>query len=186
LHKGDRVYADTALAGNDIFARSLHILTQLASGQSSGQVLSYDSGTGLLVVRDRLSPDEVTLRLAPDAAIVRQDRPVSAAELRPGTLVALVFRPDVTGHSVANRVSILAQPGETFTFSGRIGHLDIHTGVMVLIDPVENKSYEIAFDQRLPAVSEIREGTDVTVSTTFDGSRYAARAITVNRASTKQ
>jgi hypothetical protein len=46
LQNGARVYVDTVLAGVDVFAENIRVRTQDATGQSSGQVVSYDAGTG--------------------------------------------------------------------------------------------------------------------------------------------
>jgi hypothetical protein len=51
---------------------------------------------------------------------------------------------------------------------------------MVLIDPRDDKRYEIFFDSnRFPMGRDLHEGTDLAVTAGFDGTRYVASAITV-------
>lgn len=201
LQTGQRVYVDTALAGSDIFARSVRVLTQSPNGQSSGQIQSYDPSTGDLILRDVLSPEPAKFRLAPNAAILRDGHTVSSAELRPGSLVSLKFGPAFSredgrlagpagpgrpastaiGAGEVREVSILAAPGGTFVFAGRISHLDLHTGLLVLVDPRDLKTYDIHFDPAMTGIEDrLHEGGDVTVTTSFDGAGYTANSIVVS------
>ncbi len=169
------------LDGTKIFARSLRISTQSAGGQTSGQVLHYEAGRGELTVRDALSRDPVVFGLDSKTAILAGDRSVSAGELPPGALVAVRFRSEAGKPAMALQVSILASPGSTFTFVGRVAHLDLHLGLLALLDPRDQKSYEISFDPALVRQnSNLREGADATVAARFDGTRYSATSITVS------
>jgi len=50
----------------------------------------------------------------------------------------------------------------------------------VLVDPRDQKSYEIDFDPNaIPVSEDLREGATVEATTAFDGRRYVASAITV-------
>lgn len=183
LKTGDRVYVDTALAGSDIFARSVRILTPAANGQSNGQIQSYDAASGELLLRDVLVSEPAEFVLAPDARILRDGHTANSAELRPGSLVSLKFGPSTKGPGVVREISILAEPGGTFVFAGRVSHLDLHIGLLVLVDPRDSKVYDIHFDPAMEGLEDrLREGGDVTVTTNFDGSRYTANSIIVNAA----
>ncbi len=187
LQIGERVYLDTAMAGSGIFARSVRILTQSANGQSNGQVQSYDAASGDLVLRDVLAPEPANFRLAPDATVLRDGKPASPSELRPGSLVSLKFSPSAKGPGLVREISILAGPGGTFVFAGRVSHLDLHIGLLVLVDPRDSKSYDIHFDPALTGVQDrLHEGGDVTVTTTFDGANYTASSIVVNAVPAKK
>ena len=187
LQIGERVYLDTAMAGSGIFARSIRILTQSANGQSNGQVQSYDAASGDLVLRDVLAPEPANFRLAPDATVLRDGKPASPSELRPGSLVSLKFSPSAKGPGLVREISILAGPGGTFVFAGRVSHLDLHIGLLVLVDPRDSKSYDIHFDPALTGVEDrLHEGGDVIVTTTFDGANYTASSIVVNAAPAKR
>jgi len=181
LQIGARVYLDTAMAGSGIFARSVRILTQSANGQSNGQLQSYDVASGELVLRDVLAPEPANFRLAPGATVLRDGKPASPSELRPGSLVSLKFSPSVKGPGVVREISILAGPGGTFVFAGRVSHLDLHIGLLVLVDPRDSKSYDIHFDPAMSGIEDrLYEGGDVTVTTTFDGANYTANSIVIN------
>jgi hypothetical protein len=50
---------------------------------------------------------------------------------------------------------------------------------MVLVDPRDQRSYEISFDSvRNAATHDLRLGEHVSVRAEYDGSRYMAREIT--------
>jgi hypothetical protein len=180
LKNGERAYVDTTLDGSDIFVRSIRIGTAVPSGQSSGQVVSFDNATGELSFRDTLSPEPVTMRLAADTRILSGDHTVAPTELRPGALVALTFDPTAGRAPVVRQISILASPGTTFVFVGRIEHIDLRRGLLVLVDPRDNKNYDLYFDPAARGVTrDLKQGTNVTVQANFDGTRYQTRDIMV-------
>ena len=180
LQNGSRVYVDTVLAGIDIFAQSIRVRTQDASGQSNGQVVSYDAGTGSLIVNDTMSPRQLRLHVLPTTVMSRDGHAASVSDLLPGTLVALTFLPATNGPPAARNISILAVPGNTFVFVGRVVQLDLHLGLVVVAGH-DQKSYEITFDPRLTGVPDnLREGANVEVVTRFDGGRYMASNIKVD------
>lgn len=187
LKNGDRIYADTVLDGTKIFARKISLATLPASiGRADGQVVSFEPTTGQLTLRDSLSLAPLRLNVTAGTVILREDRPASPAELRPGALVAAVFLPGSEGHITVRQISILASPGTEFTFAGRVEHLDLHRGLLVLLDPRDNKSYEMHIDPSLRSLPrQLREGSDVTVAAGFDGRRYAAKSITLNPPSSR-
>jgi hypothetical protein len=186
LKNGDRAYVDTTLDGTDIFARNIRIAGGTPAGKSSGQIVDFRPGSGELIVRDTLSPEPVKMRLASNAVILHGDRTVRPSELQPGTLVTLTFTPESGGSPIVERISILASPGAAFVFSGRIEHLDLHRGVLVLMDPRDNKSYEVYFDPAAHRLTrDLRIGAEVTVQASFNGRRYEGRDIAVNTGITK-
>lgn len=183
LKKGDKVYADTLLAGNDVFAKNIRVVDGTSTGQSSGQIVSYEPMTGELLVRDALAAEPISLHITRNTQITQNHQTVSVADLRPGSLVTINFDNSTNGTNIAQSVSVLAIPGSAFTFVGRIIHLDIHSNLLVLLDPRDNKSYEIYFDPRVAGISkDLREGTELTVTTSFDGARYIAKSYTVMQA----
>jgi hypothetical protein len=180
LKNGERAYVDTMLDGTQIFARNIRIAAQTANGQSSGQIVEYQPATGELRLRDTVSPETAILQVTSSSSIRHGDKAATAAELRPGTLVALTFTPGNGKAPVVREISILASPGATFAFAGRIEHLDLRRGLLVLVDPRDNKSYEMSFD---PAarnlIRDLKQKADVSVQTVFDGRRYQVRDVTV-------
>src|ERR1700688_452595 len=69
LRAGDHISVETVLDGTTVFARSIHMLSQLPEGECQGQVLRYDRSTGELMVRDLLSPEPIKLRVSSDTTI---------------------------------------------------------------------------------------------------------------------
>jgi hypothetical protein len=181
LQNGSRVYVDTVLAGVDIFAQNIRVRTQDPTGQSSGQVVSYDPGAGYLVINDAISPRQLKLRTLPTTVVSRDGQAASPNDLRAGSLVSVAFLPNPGGQPTASVISILAAPGSTFVFVGRVVQLDLHLGLVVVIDPRDQKHYEISFDPRVTSVPDnLREGSTVEAITRFDGGRYMASAIKVD------
>jgi len=181
LHAGDHVSVETMLDGTTVFARSIHMLSQLPEGESQGQVVSYDRGNGELMVRDSLSPEPIKLQVSSTTAILRQGQQSTSADLCTGTLISIHFQADSSGQNVASKITVLATPGSAFVFTGKVVFLDLHTGLLALVDPRDDKRYEISFDPvRSPVSRDVHEGTAVTVTANFDGARYAASAVTVD------
>jgi hypothetical protein len=192
LRPGDHVSVETVLDGTTVFARSIHRLSALPEGECQGQVLSYDPVDRELTVRDVLSREPVKLRVPAGTAIVRQGQAASAggdirsSDLVSGTLISAKFQSDNKGHGVASQIAILAVPGTAFVFAGNVVFLDLHAGRLALVDPRDDKRYEVFFDSaRSPVSRELHEGTEVTVTAVFDGAHYGASSITINSPSDK-
>jgi uncharacterized protein DUF5666 len=181
LRNEDHVSVETRLDGTAVFAQSIHIFAGSTLGECNGQVLSYDSGKGELVIHDPLTPEPVKLRLTATTIVSGTEKgpSYSLADLKKGALISAQFSPDRSGVRIARQLVIQALPGTTFTFSGNVTYLDVHSGVLVLTDPRDKKTYEISFD-RIPVDRQLHEGSEVTVAALFDGSRYHATDITVN------
>ena len=183
LRKGEHVSVETMLDGTTVFARSIHMLSKMPEGESQGQVVSYDRSTGELEVRDSLSPEPIKLHISPSTQIVRQGQESTGGDLVAGTLITIQFQADNSGKNVASKIAVLATPGSAFVFTGKVVFLDLHTGVLALVDPRDDKRYEISFAPgHFPVSRDIHEGSTVTVTANFDGVRYAASALTVNPA----
>ncbi len=191
LLAGDHVSVETVLDGTTVFARSIRMLSESPEGASQGQVISYDAADRELTVRDALSRQPVKFRVPDGTTFVRQGQAASSsaapssagpgsADLVAGVLVSVKFQSDNKGHGVANQVSILAVPGSAFVFVGNVASLDLHSGLLVVVDPRDDKRYDVFFDSaRFPVSRELHEGSDVMVTADFDGARYVASAITV-------
>jgi hypothetical protein len=66
-------------------------------------------------------------------------------------------------------------------FSGSITDLDTHNGTLSILDPRDDKSYQIHFSSsRLPVSRNLHTGDRITVTAVFDGIHYVAQAITPN------
>jgi hypothetical protein len=175
----------TVLDGTNVFAVSIHMLSQSPQGEVQGQVVGFNPVTGVLTVNDPLVREPIRLQVPAGTAVVRADRSSSPAsgpaDLRAGTLVAVKFTPGNQGRGVTSQISILAAPGSTFVLSGEISSIDLHAGRLILVDPRDEQSYQISLDPaRFPGSHDLHSGSRVTVNADFDGARYVARSIAVN------
>jgi len=176
IRPGARIYADTIVVNARIFAKTIRIEPSPAVGEVRGQVTNYDPTTGVLSVRDALSPEPLRVHITPETAIRGGDRPAQASQLAVGTLVKIGFRGGAEGAGQAQKVDILAQPGSTFTFAGKITFVDVRTGYVAIADRAEGNSYEVAVDRLTPKVKlRLKEGTDVIIHAQFDGQKYRHR-----------
>jgi hypothetical protein len=175
----------TALDGPNVFAISIHMLSGVPHGETQGRVLDYNAETRELTLGSTLSRDPIRLLLREDTPVVREGQntftsaSAGQGDLVNGALVAVTFDAGDRGRAVANRVTVLAKPGSDFVFSGTVSSLDMHSGILVLVDPRDQKNYQISFDPgMMPATSSLHVGDQVRVNAAFDGTRYAAIEIT--------
>jgi hypothetical protein len=187
LHTTDHASVQTVLDGINVFALSIHILSQTPEGDYQGRVLNFNRSTTELTISSVLSRQPLKLLVPADTKVVREGQPSFTAgqrglsDLVRGDLVSVKFAAGKSGHGVASEISILATPGAEFIFIGNIDALDTHTGTLVLIDPRDDKSYQISFSSsRLPTSKNLHVGDHIIVTANFDGIRYVARAITPN------
>ena len=187
LHPEQHASVQTILDGSDVFALSVHILSQTPGGDCQGHVASYDAATGTLMVNSSLSREPVKLIVGPQTQIVREGQSAftsagsGTTDLKGGALVSVTFEADKQGRAVARRIAILATPGSTFIFSGNVTAFDLHSGNLVLVDPRDDKSYQISFDQnQVSGAESLHTGDRVRVTASFDGNRYVASEISTN------
>ena len=191
LKEGERAYLDTTLDGKDVFARNVRVVPTAPTGEGNGQIVDYDASRRELLVRDTLSPKPVKMHLAAGATITRGDQPATPADLQPGALVTVEFAAGIEQKSdnhrsdnrqpLVSQVSILASPGAMFSFSGRVSFLDLHRGLVVIVDPRDNRNYEVYVDANdRELASKIQEGADIMIEARFNGTHYEARSITLN------
>jgi hypothetical protein len=108
------------------------------------------------------------------------DRPVPISAVVPGTLISIRFSPEGSAHNTATEISILAQPGTRYTFSGQVVHIDLRTGLLVLNSSTDHKTYEVYLPSSINPDESLQPGVMVQVVTDFDGERYVVRNVTVN------
>lgn len=180
LKVGERVYLDTVLDGDTVFARNIRLKKSQAVGESQGVVLKYRADRGELSLRDSISPTPLHVRINPSTKFLKGDQVVAANMLSEGSLVAVKFGSEGNGHDVAREISILALPGTRYTFAGEIVHIDLRTGLLVINSSTDHKTYEVYLDPSVPPDDNLQRGSVVTVIANFEGSRYVARNLTVN------
>lgn len=175
----------TVLDGSNVYAITIHMLSKTPQGDLQGNVEDFDPATGRLTVKSSLTREPVRLDVRPDTQIVRQGQSAFTAEhsgqndLVAGAMVSIVFQPTKQGHGVASRITVLATPGASFVFSGDLTALDVTAGRLVLVDPRDQKTYQISFDAaRMPNAATLHTGDHVRVTASFDGTHYVASEIT--------
>lgn len=178
LKQGERIYVDTILDGNKVFAKNIRLRPEAATGQSQGIVLKSNSDE--LAIRDGLSPAAVKIRTSPSTRFLRDGHPVAATSVVPGTLISVDFESQQNGRNVARQISILALPGTKYTFVGQVAHLDLRAGLLVLNSSIDHKTYEIYLNPQTTPDDNLQPGANVTITADFENARYVARNVTVN------
>ncbi len=177
LRPGDRVYVDAQLDGARLVARNIHAVTRLQPADARGQILAYDARTGLMTIRDNLTSAPVTFHVTRDT-VVKGNGANSIIDLVPGSLITVHFLPGQRD-DVAHQVSVLATPGNRFTFAGKVRFLDMRDGEIVVQNQSDNKTYELQFDAGAVG-PDVMVGTDVVVQAEFVGHGYKVRTLTVS------
>jgi hypothetical protein len=108
------------------------------------------------------------------------DRAAPISALVPGTLISIRFSSEGGAHNTATEISILAQPGTQYTFSGQVVHIDLRTGLLVLNSSTDHKTYEVYLLPSINPDESLQPGATVKIITDFDGERYVVRNVTVN------
>ena len=174
VKQGQRIYLDTMLNGDRVFAKTMWIRTTARSGIGRGQITAYDGGHKILTVRDELSNQPVKLQLTPSTSIRKGNQPASVNDLIRGSLVTMDFGPQ----RELRTISIVAAPGSTFVFAGRVSYVDMSQKLIAIDNRSDGKKYDVNMDAiSANILRQLREGQEVSVSTVFDGTRYEARSI---------
>jgi hypothetical protein len=186
LGSEDHASVQTVLDGSDVFALSVHILSQAPQGECQGQVVSFNPDTRELAVSSVLSPSPITLLVPANTPITRvgqasfTSQHSGLSDLAVGSLVSVTFAPVQKAPAVASHVDILATPGSQFLLAGDIAYLDTHSGQLDLVDPRDEKSYQIYFDPaRIPASRNLHLGDHVRIAATYKAAHYVADDITI-------
>ncbi len=180
LKPGSRVYVDTMLNGDQVFARTIRVQTEPTQGDARGQIVAYDSRHQVLTLREQVSPQPVKLRVTQQTAIQRNGKPGSLSDLQRGALVTVQFEPSSNDRDVARTIHVLATPGSSFIFAGTVTFLDLRARRMAIDNRTDNQNYEIALDSVPDSmIRDLRVGSDATVKAVFDGENYQARTVDV-------
>jgi hypothetical protein len=185
LKKGERVYVDTQLDNNkhDIFARNIRVGVAELPADADGQIIAIDPKHNELTLRDTLNSVPVRFAVDPETRISNGQTPAAFKDVKPGTLVHVRFAASSPNRGLAREVSIIAVPGSTFTFAGKVTFLDLHRGLIAVQNSTDDKNYEIHFaPQAVTNRNELGVGRDVLVRATFEGTRYMAQSVNPTRA----
>jgi hypothetical protein len=180
LKKGERVYVDTQLDNNrhDIFARNIRVGVAELPADADGQIIAIDTRHNELTLRDSLNSVPVRFAVDPETRISNGQTPAAFKDVKPGTLVHVRFAASSPNRGLAREISIIAIPGSTFTFAGKVTFLDLHRGLIAVQNSTDDKNYEIHFAPSAVANrNELGVGRDVLVRATFEGTRYMAQSV---------
>jgi hypothetical protein len=177
IPNGSVVSVDTVIDGGKLFALSVRTGPSQAT-ELNGQVMRYDAAKSQLILRDPASPEEgISLRITPSTVVVNQGQSASAQALSPGMLVQVWL--SSTQHA-ANRVEILAAPGNSFSFAGRILAVDLRSRILALSNDSDQSVRELAIGSLdSSSLGLLREGADVSIQAEFDGDCYNVRSVTL-------
>lgn len=174
VKQGQRIYLDTMLNGDRVFAKTMWIRTTSNNGVGRGQIVAYDSQRKIVTVRDELSNQAVKLQLTPSTVIHVGNRTGSEHDLAQGSLVNM----DFGAQKELRAITVVAAPGSTFVFAGRVSYVDMSQKLIAIDNHSDGKKYDIDMEAIPQSVlRQIHEGQEVSVSTVFDGSHYAGRSI---------
>ena len=184
LKKGERVYVDTQLDNNkhDIFARNIRVGVAELPADADGQIIAIDAKHNELTLRDTLNSVPVRFAVDPETRISNGQTPAAFKDVKPGTLVHVRFAASSPNRGLAREVSIIAVPGSTFTFAGKVTFLDLHRGLIAVQNTTDDRNYEIHFAPSAVAnKDQLGVGRDVLVRATFEGTRYMAQSVNLTR-----
>ena len=177
IQPGHRVYVDTLLNGDKIFAKTIRIETSANQGDARGQVVSIDTQRGTLSLREEVAPQPFQLRLSSQTKVIMAGRSISPSEVQPGALVVVNFAAG-GDKSVAREIHVLANPGSKFTFAGRVTFIDLRVRRFAIAHQTDGETYDIAIDHISPAdLRGLKVGSEAVVSAVFDGKNYQAQTI---------
>jgi cold shock CspA family protein len=127
------------------------------------------------------------VNISPDTQFARFGQPLfrsgtsGVSDLVQGSLVSVKFQPQKPGQAVASAITVLAVPGSTFEFSGSLVSIDLHAGRLEMVDPTDQKDYQISFSAtRFPASRDLHPGDRVHVSAKYNGTGFVATEVAAN------
>ena len=180
LKAGDRVYLDTQLSEGKVFARNVHVVTGTSPADANGQIVSFNSRNGNMIVRDPIAGGTVAFRLSPQTRIKYGNGEGRQSALIPGALIAVKFTPQSRKAGTADEVTIIAAPGTSFTYFGRVTHLDLSSGLLAIENQADGNVYDVHLDPSFRVPDNLTIGSQVTVVARFEGKEYSVQSVKVN------
>ncbi len=187
IHKGDRVYVDTMLDGSQIFAKNVRVVTQTGTAQMRGQVIGFNRETGTVSLRDQLSSRPIAFDVSSNTKFSSANGATITGDLQPGSLVQVQFAPNRNDRPSAQQIVVLANPGDSYVFSGEVVSLDMRTNSLSLENRSDEQTYELHFSSMaLPDSRALKVGSEVTARAVFDGKEYKATNLQIENANQEQ
>jgi len=178
LPVGSVVSVDTVMDGGKLFAVSVRAGTTTAS-EMDGQVVRYDAAKSQLTLRDPMSPENFSVKITSSSVLLNQGKATSAQNLVAGTLVRAWFS---GAQRTVTKLEILAEPGHSFTFQGKVIAVDLRSRVLSLSNDTDDSIRELAIDSLDSAsLGLLKENANVRILAEFDGERYKVRSLSLVR-----
>lgn len=177
---GDRVYLDTQTVGTGVFARNVRVKTNSAPAEAAGQILGVDAARGSVEMVDSMTGQTVSFRLTPRTLLRGAKGSASTADLRAGTVISVVISAAAADAGEAREVNVLAVPGMSFVFAGRITFIDVRIGTVAVDNDADGKNYQLQVDMTKGANLEgLRVGSQIAANAVFDGHQYRVQNFSV-------
>ena len=179
IHRGDRVYVDTMTLEHKVFARTIRVETGTGPMEAHGQVVSFDPATQVVQMRDSLTSQTMSFSISDRTTLHKKNGAATAGDFIPGALIEVVFAPGRKG-GIADEVYILAVPGSSYVFVGRITNVDGRQGLLAIDNQSDQRNYELHYNRaQILEHDRLRVGAKVTAHAIFDGTSYSADSISI-------
>ena len=187
IHRGDRVYVDTMLDGDKVFARNVRVITETGLAEVRGQVIAASPGRDTITVRDQLSAKPVTFAVSGATRYASTKGAATVADVQPGSIINVQFLPGHGERAVAQDIMVLAKPGDNYIFAGVITNLDMRTNSFFVDNHSDDQTYEVHFTPAaLPDARALKVGSEITARATFDGRQYVADNVRIENSNAEQ
>lgn len=185
IQKGDRVYADTMLDGAKVFAKNVRVINETGSAEVRGQVTSVNAAKGTVTLKDELSSQPITFAVDNRTRYGAVKGTASSGDVETGSLIDVQFAPGTANkRDVAQEITLLAKPGDTYVFAGQVTHIDMRSGTVALENRSDEQTYELHFEaSALDDRAKLKVGSEVTAHAVFDGKQYKANDLQVQETS---
>ena len=171
---GSVLSVDTVIDNGKVFASFVRI-GAASFAELNGQVVRYDPSRSLLILRDPISPENISMRVTSSTRVVTRGQTANVQSLSPGMLVRVRY---AGTQNVASEVEVLAAQGDSFAFEGRIIAVDLRSRVLSLSNSTDQSLRELTFGSLDDnSLSLLKEGAEVSIQAEFDGEHYKVRAV---------
>ncbi len=180
IRKGERVYVDTILYQDKVFARSVRIETNPGEADARGQITAYDPASGRMSLMDELASQAVAFKVDSNTQVTSKNGPARISDLVPGSLVTVKFVPGRNQEGLARQVAILAEPGSKFVFAGTVTNINLRQSMFSIANKTDHKTYDLNFNPAEVAnLNQLKIGSEVIVTAEFSGNGYRAQDIDI-------
>ena len=179
IHPGDRVYVDTMTLEYKVFARTVRVETGTGPVEAHGQVVNFDPANQVVQMRESLTSQTISFSISDRTTVHKKNGVAKASDFIPGALIEAIFAPGRKG-GIADEVYILAVPGSSYVFVGRITNVDASQGLLAIDNQSDQRNYELHYSPaQVPENDRLRVGAKVTAHAIFDGKSYSADSVSI-------